>query len=291
MRWAAARVNISPLALPSPEHELTDPMRGAIAVIPGSYSPEMPPTQGPLSPGGRKSRLGSFWEGTQDVDNGPPASASPSPPSIIHSSPSQLHAALNAALPNAPTPTAAPPTVPQGVPPATAPVQHSVEQLDDYFGDAPLAPASSSHPSPEQPHPIHAGTSHVHRQSTAPPFDSTVQTVPALPRRVCLTRQTSSPLPNAQPVFDSRPGTQRSVPDALASLKAGRAVKEESMFTELGYLTAPHPPDELERRRALYQFNLRNTGADVNFDRIERLTKLVFNTKTVAISLIDGSEQ
>ncbi|KAF7375159.1 Histidine kinase [Mycena sanguinolenta] len=42
LRWAGARVRVAPLALPSPEHELTDPMRGAGAVaIPGSH-PELP---------------------------------------------------------------------------------------------------------------------------------------------------------------------------------------------------------------------------------------------------------
>lgn len=32
-----------------------------------------------------------------------------------------------------------------------------------------------------------------------------------------------------------------------------RAAKEEQMFRELGYLAAPSPPDEMERRRALYK--------------------------------------
>jgi hypothetical protein len=63
------------------------------------------------------------------------------------------------------------------------------------------------------------------------------------------------------------------------------------MFLELGYLAPPYPPDELERCRALYQFNIWNTGPDINFERIEHLTKLVFSTKTVIISLIDGNEQ
>ncbi len=63
------------------------------------------------------------------------------------------------------------------------------------------------------------------------------------------------------------------------------------MFVELGYLAPPYPPDELDRRRALYQFNIWNTGPDINFERIEHLTKLVFSTKTVIIGLIDGNEQ
>ncbi|KAG7089839.1 hypothetical protein E1B28_011485 [Marasmius oreades] len=70
-----------------------------------------------------------------------------------------------------------------------------------------------------------------------------------------------------------------------------RAAKEEQMFHEIGYLAPPNPPDELERRRALYKFNIWNTGSDLNFDRIAHLAKLVFNTKGVFISLLDGNEQ
>jgi hypothetical protein len=96
--------------------------------------------------------------------------------------------------------------------------------------------------------------------------------------------------------------------ETITSVKAGRAAKEEQMFAELGYLAPPNPPDELERRRALYKcdpdspiictlskrfhrFNIWNTGPDLNFDRIAHLAKLVFSTKGVVISLIDGNEQ
>lgn len=39
------------------------------------------------------------------------------------------------------------------------------------------------------------------------------------------------------------------------------------------------------------RFNIWNTGPDINFDRIAHLVKLVFNTKSVYISLVDGTEQ
>jgi hypothetical protein len=99
MRLAAAHVDISPLALPSPEHELTDPMRGVTAAIPGSHSrhsslggtvaaatagsstgsttPDNTTTIGSafvtdhlITPGGTTSRLRlpSFWVGTTDVE-------------------------------------------------------------------------------------------------------------------------------------------------------------------------------------------------------------------------------
>lgn len=72
---------------------------------------------------------------------------------------------------------------------------------------------------------------------------------------------------------------------------AGRAAKEEQMFSELGYLAPPNPPNELERRRALYKYNIWGTHPDPNFDRIAHLVKLVFNTRIVIVSLIDGTEQ
>jgi hypothetical protein len=105
LRWAGSRVRVAPLTLPSPEHELTDPMRGAGAVpIPGSH-PGFPPAhphsyvptpdgghgrsatavngyggyyshgvQTPgwdvMTPGGtRRSRLSGFWSGTADVED------------------------------------------------------------------------------------------------------------------------------------------------------------------------------------------------------------------------------
>lgn len=41
-----------------------------------------------------------------------------------------------------------------------------------------------------------------------------------------------------------------------------RAAKEEQMFRELGYLAAPNPPDEIERRRALYKLVLLTSEFD-----------------------------
>jgi len=117
------------------------------------------------------------------------------------------------------------------------------------------------------------------------PGTEALQTAPVGPRHPNITRQTSSPLPNKNLV------TENPNPGRTLDTVAGRAHKEEVVFLELGYLSAPYPPDELKRRRALYQFNIWNTGPDINFERIEHLTKLVFSTKIVVISLIDGIEQ
>ena len=263
MRWAAAGVSIAPLALPSPEHELTDPFRNARTALPGSYPPEVP--LGPQYPRHRR-RLGSFWEGTIDVDRstqaqsilssiqGSPSSTPPTDSSDFEPEPSSANTATVYATP------------------ASAPLRPGTGHSDDYFGFASLSTspeALATVPLPQQ----HA------------PFNSS-QTVSIGPRRLNLTRQASSPLPNNFLVSSAEVSPVRST-DA----GAGRALGEESMFLELGYLVPPCPPDEFERRRALYQFNIWNTGPDTNFERIEHLTRLVFSTKTVIICLIDENEQ
>ncbi|KAL6302466.1 hypothetical protein BKA93DRAFT_858084 [Sparassis latifolia] len=270
IRWAAARVSVAPLALPSPEHELTDPMRGVTATIPGSHPPDIYPDSLPNTPGvSRKTRLSSFWQGTQDVDDRralPTIEASPPVP---------------AEEPSAEVKTATLPVAGSLVPPATAPVRVVVDRPDvDYFGNAEPSRAENM-----------LGRVEPERRTSAPPlFDREPATVPALPRKICLTRQTSAPLPTSslyeRRLRSARPLSESSVPTLL-----GRAAKEENMFCELGFLAPPNPPDELERRRALYKFNIWNTGRDMNFDRIAHLVKLVFNPKIVTIALVDGTDE
>ena len=307
IRLAAARVSVAPLALPSPEHELTDPMRGVTATIPGSH-PDVLDVLPLLSPNTvRKSRLSSFWQGTQDVDDrapgpesatidtGEPEKAGGEPAVVLQNDdpppPTQLHSEAPPA-PQHPIPN-------KVVPPATAPVISSPEPPDDdYFGTvesvrfhnppAPSAPLDSAPSVPSAP--LSRPPTDISRQASAPPFDSDPQTVPALPRRICLTRQTSAPLPTAS-LYERRLRASRPASESSVNNLAGRAAKEEQMFIELGYLAPPNPPNELERRRALYKYNIWNTGRDPNFDRIAHLVKLVFNTRIVMITLIDGTEQ
>ena len=254
MRWAAARVDISPLALPSPEHELTDPMRGVTAAIPGSHSQEIIAESDcpPNASNNRKSRLTDFWKGTTDIDHGgsthstgptqlatilasPPDSrpATPQPAVILSTS-----APSNNSIPVAFKLLGS--VVPASVP--TLAHNHGDDLAEvDYFGD--VSP-------PRQP------------EIALPPLitcddiektrvEHGTASVPALPRRVCLTRQTSSPLPVSSP--PQAPFSRRLPSNNIAALKLGRAAKEEQMFTALEYLAPPNPPDELERRRALYK--------------------------------------
>ena len=249
IRLAAARVSVAPLALPSPEHELTDPMRGYTTTIPGSHPSDFlqdtPPTT-------RKTRLSSFWQGTQDVDDYRLPTIEASPPessdqSIASSDPRQQ--------------AVAPPFVHPQVVPATAPIKVSGEpEGDDYFGSLEPPRLSESRMSertaPTVPisRPDHEPTRHL----SAPPLDYEPATVPALPRRICLTRQTSAPLPTLA-LYERRLRSARPASESSILSQAGRSAKEEQMYSELGYLAPPNPPDELERRRALYKLAVSHT--------------------------------
>ena len=47
--------------------------------------------------------------------------------------------------------------------------------------------------------------------------------------------------------------TARPASESTTLSHVSRSAKEEQMYSELGYLAPPNPPDELERRRALYK--------------------------------------
>ena len=265
MRWAAACVDISPLALPSPERELTDPMRGVTAAIPGSHSQELIANNHcpPNASSNRKSRLTDFWQGTTDIDHGDtthsttptqlvtnilastPGPLSPTPPVVTY-----VHTNGSASSLASESPPHSNHSVPAALlasaPPASVPAlanYHTFKETD-YFGDAspPMDPQIALVPPPHMLRDDIEKTRAEH---------GTVS-VPALPRRVCLTRQTSSPLPVSSPPQAPFLGA-RLPSNNVAALKLGRAAKEEQMFTALEYLAPPNPVDELERRRALYK--------------------------------------
>jgi hypothetical protein len=249
MRWAAVSVDISPLALPSPEHELTDPMRGVTATVPGSYpqennQPDHPPTPGTM----RKSR--SFWHGTTDVEN---ASSTPKVsslhPATIEASPemdTKDEMTLDRQLENAPASSISVLNSHTSHPQVATPPTTSSWTLTTQFSSGP-------------PDPLDYFGSHLGQQEG----NVGTMSAPALPRQVPLTRQTSSPLPVLVPRDPIILGG-RVVPDPI---KAGRATKEEQLFAELGYLPPPNPPDELERRRALYKCD-----SSSHYDLLWRLT-------------------
>jgi hypothetical protein len=244
IRWAGARVSVAPLALPSPEHELTDPMRGVNTAIPGSHPPELTPERetGPQSPG-RRIRLASFWEGTQYLDQNLPTIQG-SPDAETQDQEPDSHTRDNSQ-----TLSVEGTSTDIFYTPFTAPLTQAGDHgTEDYFGDV-----SSSRTSSYQSHGHPPLVRHESLELGA--LEEPVS-VPALPRRIILTRQTSSPLPS-MPLFDRPFRTVRATRSSSESsmLPPTRAVKEEQMFADLGYLVPPHPPNELERRRALYRFD------------------------------------
>lgn len=302
MRWAAARVDISPLALPSPEHELTDPMRGVTAAIPGAHSRDSSSGSDYLvTPGGTKRlRLPSFWKGTTDVEinrlpsiDGSPASPLLQPidldqplitPKLSDSAVVEddelviitpIPTPSTFALPPSSNPdpsSALAPTIPPTAPPALYihPHVHSGIPPTDYFGDAKLPPPdlsgsrfkSQEHDKPREP--VSAPAAPLIMPGLpagigqAPPIhDDDAQLLSA--RRISLTRQASSPLPVSS-LPESGATNSRHVGGRVSGVasdnvghKIGRAGRFEQCFINLGYLQPPIPPDEIERRRALYK--------------------------------------
>ena len=57
------------------------------------------------------------------------------------------------------------------------------------------------------------------------------------------------------------------------------------------YLPLSMPPNEVERRRALWRFQILNTSNDVNFTRIVALSKEHFKTSISMISLLNTTHQ
>lgn len=231
MRWAGARVNIAPFPLPSPEHEYTDPMRGYTTTIPRSHSQKSNTNNmgsvDTLFHQNRKSRLDEFWKGTQDIEP-PTADVIPEaePPTENHADHRELAPALDIVAASAP--------LARGLP---------SNKTQDYFSEhnSPKSPASEDV--------VPAIGSSLHRR-TSTPLSVGVHTVPALPRKVSLARQYSSPLPHS-PVILRPLHKGRNADGTSSSLQNSRAAKEEQMYKELGYLAPPNAPDEWERRRAL----------------------------------------
>ena len=264
MRWAAACVDISPLALPSPEHELTDPMRGVTAAIPRSHSQDSIVNSDcpPNSSNNRKSRLTDFWQGTTDIDHGGTThSIGPTQLVTIPSPPDSPPVTSQPVVANVPASSSASRATLDSLPPSNHPIPvtllasaapASVPTLGnhrgddftqtDYFGEAlpPIQPGIALVPPPLVLCDVETRDGH------------SMASVPALPRKVCITRQTSSPLPVSSPPQEPSLGTRLSS-NNVAALRLGRAAKEEQMFTALEYLAPPNPPNELERRRALYK--------------------------------------
>jgi hypothetical protein len=179
-------------------------------------------------------RVGSFWEGTQDVED---ESSVPTLPGSLPRTPLRV--------------------ISEGDSPAAfVPLQRSyspqpTEEGDYFTAVSTSASDKESHPSQDS---AQLWQDYANHRRDAGQSELAVCTAPPLPRRICLTRQTSSPLPENNGRDRGLPGG-RSVSDSVNHFRAERSAKEEHMFLDLGYLAPPNPPDELERRRALYKYS------------------------------------
>lgn len=77
-----------------------------------------------------------------------------------------------------------------------------------------------------------------------------------------------------------------SIPSRLSSDRIQQLAEQQ--FDELSYLVPPLPLNEDARRKELFKFDLLRGTPDLSLDRILHLVKLVFQTKCVVISLVNG---
>ncbi|KAF8525817.1 Fph type histidine kinase [Hysterangium stoloniferum] len=325
MRLAGDGVDVRPLALPSPEIELTDPFRGHMTSLSRpSWTREGKSNEMDLKllsdsssnnqgPGHRKTRLNSFWNVLGDVMGTSPsnegggsplantkiverAGCSPNLPTISASplvTPEDSEVAIASNL--APTDYLSP-----DIPPAPAPIPGGVSEASggDYFAHKGLKiavekPLFSSPPTVPEGVQMHA--EHISAvspvlypsvfESNPPSSSSTVSLRPSLNRT-----ESEFAVSQITPLSDQEDSPMLHAQSDIQRPYRSSKVREEFEFYQRGYLVPPAPLNEWERQKALYKFNIVHTTKDANFDRIALLAKLVFNGKICLISLIDADE-
>jgi hypothetical protein len=202
------------------------------------------------------------------------------------------------------------------IPPASAPIDwqrnDGMSTINDYFGSAavhqyettPSLPSGGTdaiYPPSLNSRSSSTQTIRRYSNSGSKPMDSSAladseeegdqhhsvtplgSTKPRLTNHASYDRSSSRPVPPSTMMFDGRADLQA----RPRSRRASRALSFEEHYLEKGYLRAPLPSNDLQRRKALYRFKLLHTAQDANFDRIAQLAKLVFSTRIVLISLVD----
>ncbi|KAG8910228.1 His Kinase A domain containing protein [Tulasnella sp. 408] len=358
VRWAGAGVDVAPLALPSPEYELTDPFRR----MNQDGAPRTPRSPGPRpvdarsyrsprrdhrSPQAVRSGIPSMVKSGYESD--PPShtrtyGSRPMTPSLemIKGSPvsspgekpeseAELGAShtdghimspgvqqersvksggdyfhrpssLNTGTTRTPGGTLvaymAFPGL-QSVPGASSVPAHAANNPNnDYFGNVKDLSSPEIKEAPEAERP--SSSSGLLNSGMAPRTPGgRYQTIEAqlLPGMV---QDLSSMMPDgASDLIYNDPQSKQEAAYVLAAAGAlnpaqGAASHSgvfEAWYATAGYLIPPMPPNETERRKALYRYNILDSPKDPNFDRIVHLAKLVFNTKGVVISFIADSRQ
>ncbi|KDQ15979.1 hypothetical protein BOTBODRAFT_130731 [Botryobasidium botryosum FD-172 SS1] len=289
MRWAGSGVDVTPLVIPSPEYELTDPLRNVHAGIPGTDSFLFAASKSNVEDGSDvterapRKRLGSFWEGAQDVNENPTLPSLPPSHSFDYpDDPSPL------APGSSPTDFAGPWFTPYTEMPGQSDDASDDPVEEDYFSNR------------------HRSTSSLADKGKSREDGRKTSSGPCSPRSVASDPGTYPLRPYP---FDSQ-ASSRSQPTAKPSGTAGlssdfcinpyfdnftpaerlQPIPEEINFYQTGFLAPPEPPDEMERRKALFRYNILHTGKDSNFDRIVHLCKLVFNVRIVTITLIGADD-
>ncbi|WVQ72476.1 hypothetical protein IAR50_002029 [Cryptococcus sp. DSM 104548] len=246
--------DFSPLAMPSPERELIDPMANVTSAGTDSGRQDSAssdpgssrfPLQHSLSSAANPYTSGLRLPTIQASPVSTPLEGPHRPRLKERSPPRVRHGLVDKSK----------------LPVASAPLEKTIvtEPATDYFGAAAAAAVS--------PPETNSTSSTATDNTPKPPLDTTATSVvpealrapPSAPR---------IPLPSVP------------VPSDMSAV-----------YAEYGWLPAPVPPDEIARRRALYRFNILNTAADINFNRIAHMAKLVFNPKIVLLTLIDSDQQ
>lgn len=260
--------SLAPLGVPSPDKELTDPMANFVST--SSVNKKEDSTSDPSH--GTRYPLSRSMSSALEPDRSllhqlPTIAASPVASPFEH--PRHTRSKLDQTSSKLASPSWMKGGLLQSnIHPATAPVEKTIEAAsqEDYFGAAVSPPPSSN----ISRHPSYASGSSGSQQTVTGPL----------------------PTPAA---FSDHPDERDETPPSTSPQESPpRSVNYNQMseiYEKFGWLPAPLPPDELARRRALYRFNILHTAADLNFDRIAHMAKLVFASKIVLIALIDGETQ
>ncbi|KIO34286.1 hypothetical protein M407DRAFT_218406 [Tulasnella calospora MUT 4182] len=281
VRWAGAGVDVAPLALPSPEYELTDPFRR----INQEGAPRTPRSPAPRPGDARNFRSPRRdHRSPQAVRSGIPSSSMVVKSGYESDPPS--HSRAYGSRPMTPTLEAI-----KGSPvgsPSEKP--ESEAELTGLYTEGTTTTTHIMTPGVQQERSGRSGEGYFQRSS---PLQTGTTRTPGGTLVASMMPDGSSNLIYTDP---------QAKQDAAYILAAAGAMNLppatvnhtglfEAWYAAAGYLIPPMPPNEMERRKALYRYGILDSPKDPNFDRIVHLAKLVFNTKGVVITFIADRRQ
>lgn len=287
MRLAGDGINVRPLALPSPEVELTDPLRGHTASLglPWPREGQDPkigdPTASSITSSdsgshSRKTRLNSFWNVLDDVMGSPTQDileTNGASLAVQNGHPSGLPSIL-ASSDDAPSESMGPGSgpsfngdypIPPHIPPASAPLLSGPRKPspDDYFAIPPrLKEKSAVTDAPEYPALLDKKL--LPSIQYLPVFEISPESLTSSEgsfRPPLFNRTVSEPVaPSIKPAggspVDPTPDNEPLCPRPQSEIikPSHRRAREEVEYLQRGYLVPPTPPNEWERQKALYKF-------------------------------------